>query len=156
VSYLLEQFLGDIARRSGLPLTLDAGGSCAIEYGGEFQMTLTAIDRGEGVLLHAPLLRLSRSDPLTQLRRGMEMNLYGAATDGATLGLSAESEWIILSRRLPLTTMDSHGLEQAIVAFADLTRALSARLDETSFSASAAETGLVDANVETQQNFIKA
>jgi hypothetical protein len=124
----LDALLAEIAARSGLPVKLDSNGSCGIEYGDGFEIALTSLDNGEGVLLHAPLQFLSAADPLPQLRRCMELNLHGIATGGATLSLDPESEWIVLWRRMPVEHVDAHGLEKAIVAFAGAADDLRARL----------------------------
>lgn len=153
----LDRLLGEIARRSDVPLELDASGSCAMRYGAGFEMTLTTIENGDGVLIHAPLSRLNGVDPLGQLRRAMELNLYGVETAGATLGLAPDSEWIILSRRLPLAHMDSHGLEQAILTFADLTADLSARLkDDSPAPDEVAWPGVAEATPDLLFDLIKA
>ena len=110
--------LADIGERSGLALALDAYGSCAIEYDGVFEIVITACDRGEGVLLHSPIQFADLADPLAQLRRCLQLCVYGAATGGAALGLDPEGDVIVLWRRMRLSGLNSHALEQAIVAFA--------------------------------------
>jgi Tir chaperone protein (CesT) family len=124
----LDALLADIGERSGLPLELDSRGSCGIEYGGGFEIIITSCDRGEGVLLHSPIQFLDRIDPLSQLRRCLELSLYGAQTGGAALGLDPDGEAIVLWRRLRIADFDSRALEQAIIAFASTADTVRARL----------------------------
>jgi Tir chaperone protein (CesT) family len=113
----LEGLLSSLSAQSGLNLSLDANGSCALEYGPGFELTLTSIDAGNGLLLHQPLQFLSPTAPEAQLRRCMELNLYGTETAGAILGLDPQSNWIVLAERIAVDMLDVRRLEEAILRF---------------------------------------
>jgi Tir chaperone protein (CesT) family len=124
----LAALLAEIAQRSRLPLALDERGSCGIAYGNGSEIGLTSLDDGEGLLLHAPIQFLDQVHPLTQLRRCMELNLNGVATNGAALALDPDSDWITLWRRLRVADLDSQRMEQAIIEFASVADDLRTRL----------------------------
>jgi hypothetical protein len=124
----LNVLLGELGDRSGLSLELDTRGSCAIEYGLVFEIVLTSCDNGESVLLHSPIQFLEQTSALDQLRRCLELSLYGAETEGAALSLDPESEAIVLWRRWHIADLDSHALEQAIIAFASVADSVRERL----------------------------
>jgi Tir chaperone protein (CesT) family len=113
----LERLLSSLSVQTGLNLSLDANGSCALEYGPGFELTLTSIDAGNGLLLHQPLQFLSQAAPEAQLRRCMELNLYGTETAGAILGLDPQSNWIVLAKRLTVDMLDVKRLEETILRF---------------------------------------
>ena len=118
----LEGLLSSLSAQSGLNLSLDANGSCALEYGPGFELTLTSIDAGNGLLLHQPQQFLSPTAPEAQLRRCMELNLYGTETAGAILGLDPQSNWIVLAQRLTVDMLDVKRLEEAILRFMAVAR----------------------------------
>lgn len=122
----LNDLVTDMGERNGLALTLDARGSCAIQYDLLSEVIVTGCDGGDSVLLHSPLSFLDERDPLTQLRRCLEFSTYGAETAGGAVGLDPDGEVIVFWRRITLANLDSRGLEKAILAFtvaADKTRA---------------------------------
>lgn len=114
----LDALLADIAARSDLPVRLDGNGSCTIVYGEDSELTLTSVEGGDEVLLHAPLQFLSPRDPLPQLRRAMALSLYGTHSAGAGIGLDKDGGWLVLWRRLPIEGLDGRSLEARIVGFA--------------------------------------
>lgn len=136
VSYdRLSSLIADVAKRSGLPLELDALGSCAIQYNDVSEIVRTACDEGESVLLHAPLTFLCEQRPLAHLRHCMELTLYGATAQYGALGLDPDSDGIVFWRRMALADVDSHRLENTIVDFiadADKLRTLLAERHESS------------------------
>lgn len=116
----LDHLLGEIAQRCGLPLKLDAQGRCFIEYGGVFEIALTSIDDGLGVMFDLPITMLSPASADAQLRRCMELNLHGIETDGGTLGFDSVTQWVILSQRWTLHGVSSQILEQRLVELAQV------------------------------------
>jgi hypothetical protein len=142
----LNALVSQIGERSGLSLELDARGSCAIEYGLAFEIVLTSCDNGDSVLLHSPIQFLDQKNALDQLRRCLELSLYGAETGGGALGLDPESAAIVLWRRLHIADLDSHALEEAIIAFASASDLVRERL-------SAPDHGDGDESVEPSLSF---
>jgi hypothetical protein len=125
----LETLLASLSTQTGLNLSLDPNGSCALEYGPGFELTITSIDGGNGLLLHQPLQFLSPTAPDAQLRRCMELNLYGTETAGAILGLDPQSNWIVLAERLAVDMLDVKRLEETILRFVAVARRVAQSLN---------------------------
>jgi hypothetical protein len=93
-------WLTDIGRRLGHDLSLDDDGRCGFSFG-EGLVGVVAVPPGsDEVLFHATIATFPSIERPT-LERILALNLYGTATDGATLGLDAETGEVVLARRWP-------------------------------------------------------
>lgn len=125
---ILGKLLSALSEQLGVDFHLDPNGSCAFEYGPGFELTISSVDAGNGVLLHQPIQLLCQAAPDVQLRKCMELNLYGTQTHGAVLGLDPRSGWIVLAQRVAVEGLTVPLLEEMLKRFIDVAERVAAQL----------------------------
>jgi hypothetical protein len=99
-----------------MPKQLSAYGTCILQYDVGQELTLASVDGDRSVLIYQLMRRLGPGDD-GLLRRCMELNAYAAKTNGATLGLDPEGDWIVLAQRRALDALDAEQLSTWIADF---------------------------------------
>ena len=122
--------LAEIGRQCGLPLQFDGRGGCALAYDIGLEMIVASVDHGQSVLLYQPLHRVTSAQKAELLQRCMELNVYGAETNGLALGLDPETGWIVLSQRMPFVGTDPDRLATSIAVFMATAIALIGKLGD--------------------------
>jgi hypothetical protein len=125
-----SEIMAAIGRRTGLPLQFGATDSCALAYDIGLEMLIASVDHGQSVLLYQPLHRVTSAHKAELLQRCMELNVYGAETNGLALGLDPETSWIVLSQRMPFVGTDPDRLATSIAVFMATAIALIGKLGD--------------------------
>jgi hypothetical protein len=123
----LSDLLATLSRQLNVPMQLSGFGTCILQYDIGQELTVASVDHDRAVLLYQHLRRISAGEDWLP-RRCLELNAYGARTQGATLGVDPEGDWIVLAQRRPLDRLDAQELSDWIAAFMTVATTLQAEL----------------------------
>ena len=113
-----ESLISDFAQMTGLPLSPDARGGCALETDGLF-ITMQYRAETDDIVIFAPVTDPEAPERPTKamLEKALALAHDGKGTFGASLGLF-DGE-LILSVHLPMHGLDAETLGAKLMAFAD-------------------------------------
>lgn len=113
-----ESLIADFAKMTGLPLSPDERGGCALEADG-LVITIQYRAEADDIVIFAPVTDPEAPERPTKamLEKALALAHDGTYTAGATLGLF-DGE-LILSVRLPMQGLDAETLGVKLSAFAD-------------------------------------
>ena len=113
-----ESLIADFAKMTGLPLSPDERGGCALETDGLFITVQYRAEAGD-IVIFAPVTDPEAPERPTKamLEKALALAHDGTCTAGATLGLF-DGE-LILSVHLPMQGLDAETLGVKLAAFAD-------------------------------------
>ena len=131
-----ESLIADFAKMTGLPLSPDARGGCALETDGLFITIQYRAEAGD-IVIFAPVTDPEAPERPTKamLEKALSLAHDGTYTAGATLGLF-DGE-LILSVRLPMQGLDAETLGAKLAAFADAALSVRAEIAAAAVSANA-------------------
>jgi len=125
---IVRDCLAELGAQSGLALDLDADGVCAIAFQGGTTCVVEAADDSGLMLLHAEVVRPADGSRARLLEEAMALNLYGLATEGATLALDRPSDAIVLWFARPAAGLDGDGFAALLASFIETVERLRERL----------------------------
>jgi len=114
---IIRDCLAELGAQSGLALDLDADGACAIAFQGGTTCVVEVADGTGLMLLHAEVVLLADENRAQLLEEAMALNLYGLATEGATLALDRPSDAIVLWFARPAAGLDGDGFAALLASF---------------------------------------
>lgn len=140
----VEDGLGLLGAQAGVSLALDEDGCCAIALDDGLSVVVEA-DEARGLAhLHVDLLRLGRARRLELLERSMALNLFCSGTEGATLGLDAGTDTLVLYLGRPLDGLTGNDLASLFGEFVSLARRLRDELQQSGAETPEPEADIVD------------
>jgi len=113
-----ESLIADFAKMTGLPLSPDERGGCALETDGIF-ITIQCRAAADDVVIFAPVTdpEAAERPSKAMLEKALSLAHEGKGTSGATLGLFNGE--LILSVHLPMQGLDAESFGVKLSAFAD-------------------------------------
>ena len=131
-----ESLIADFAKMTGLPLSPDARGGCALETDGLF-ITIQYRAAADDIVIFAPVTDPEAPERPTKamLEKALALAHDGTYTAGATLGLF-DGE-LILSVRIPMQGLDAETLGAKLSVFADAAISVRAEIAAAAVSADA-------------------
>ena len=131
-----ESLIADFAKMTGLPLSLDERGGCALETDGLF-ITIQYRAAADDIVIFAPVTDPEAPERPTKamLEKALALAHDGTYTAGATLGLF-DGE-LILSVRIPMQGLDAETLGAKLSVFADAAISVRAEIAAAAVSADA-------------------
>jgi hypothetical protein len=123
-----SQILAAFGHTIGLEdLAVDADGYAALAIDDRLIVNLERVPNGERVLLYSAVGKPA-GDLLESYAMLLEANFLGRGTFGATLGLSPDSDMIVLSQFVPLAALDLSGFTSALEVFVNAAEQWTARM----------------------------
>ena len=131
-----ESLIADFAKMTGLPLSPDERGGCALETDGLFITIQYRAEAGD-IVIFAPVTDPEAPERPTKamLEKALSLAYVGKGTSGASLGLF-DGE-LILSVHIPMQGLDAETLGAKLSAFADAAISVRAEIAAAAVSAGA-------------------
>ena len=131
-----ESLVADFAKMTGLPLSPDERGGCALETDG-LVITIQYRAEADDIVIFAPVTDPEAPERPTKamLEKALALAHDGTYTAGATLGLF-DGE-LILSVHIPIQGLDAETLGAKLSAFADAAVSVRAEIAAAAVSAGA-------------------
>ena len=115
-----EQIIGEIAEASGAQIAIQADRVAEIAVDGTIVLVKPTDAVETAVMLFAVLVDETAGE--AQLKKALELSLFGRETAGGTIGLFVDS--LVYSVRQPLEGLSAQELAERICEFADRARRL--------------------------------
>jgi hypothetical protein len=113
-----QDILQELGSRMGLRgLCLDDNNVCRLVFDGRLTIDIEPLPERNRLFLHSVVCPLPAEDREGLFAELLEANLFGKATGGASFGLDANLEEILLFRELDLANLDYQGLASELEIF---------------------------------------
>lgn len=119
--------LDRLSSATGIDLPL-VDGACAMTLDDGLECVIEAADDLGLIHLHAELTRLPAERRGEVIEEALALNLYGTATDGATLALDRKSDAIVLCLQQSADAVDAEFLAEMLKTFVEVAGALRRKL----------------------------
>lgn len=114
----MNALLGQLGQQLGIEgLKADEQGYCALSIDQVWVLHLAHVETRSCIQCMAELAPLPHDGRPALLAELLQANALLAGTDGSTLGLDAERDWVVLSRELPLAGLDFVSFEHTLELF---------------------------------------
>ncbi|WP_407048071.1 CesT family type III secretion system chaperone [Methyloraptor flagellatus] len=115
----VEACLRELGGVRGIDLSLDADGLVAMSFESGHRLTLEVPETGDRLFGHIGVKHLDLHDGAIEMRRALELNLFGLATPAAWVAVDPETTLVTLCAVRETTGLDGEALGDWIAALLD-------------------------------------